>query len=613
MITSCKLLGTRAIIFVVCCLSAMSLILLSPPVQALEEAEELDEAGELREAYYRYRDLFEENPEDEEVALGLLRVATDLERWEMAAAALERYDWLEPDSPEVARQATRMYYHQNELDTALEYAEIYRERAPGDWRPFHFLSQIHFARHDYLRARDSVNSAELRSPDNPWVLLDRFQLELRLRDRFDEEILDRLLETAQHANIFWDIAGLDEVRDDLERTREILETGLNFLPAERPPILRPVSEDQYRYRLARIQYRLGDLEAASETMQPVENGLRVEWFKTMLIEEPEERLEQLAVLFADNPDNPALQWYLSREARQRQGREGELRQQLADYFYREFRSNFFLNYLEASLSALNRSLEMDPLNASRQFELTRYFGERGWERSQLQGGERVEELGIDPPEQISDYLEGLRVSPTPEGFISPVNPTVKIAINIEDPLTAPPEIEEILASMFRQLFHHYPVFELDEVITETMAAGELRREVRETDIEGALRLNIRKWEEEIIAELSFYLPGEEEETLTFYDAGQRNLWRLLDFSLTNFRDHWPWTGRVFETSESGALINLGRIHGLGEGDLFELGEREFPVSEIYEQWLELEFPSPIFEGRIQRGSRARLIERREED
>ncbi len=606
---------TLSTIFYAICglLLLVTITLLTLPAYALEEAEALDEAGELQEAYYRYRELFDQHPNDAEIALGLLRVAVDLQQWEIAAQALERYDRLKPDSIELARQGTRMFYHQDKLDTALQYAQSFRERAPGDWQPFHFLTRIHFARRDYISARNSVNSAELRSPDNPWVNLDRFQLELRLRDRFDEDVYERLLEIATHPNIFWTIAELDEVRDDLGLMREILETGLDFFPAARPPILRQVSEDQYRYLLARIQHRQDDAEVALETLQPVENGLQVEWFKTMLIEDADERLDELSDLLAENPDNPALQWYFSRGVRQLEGLEGELRRQSSDYFYQEYRNNLFLNYLEASLAALNRSLEMFPLNPERQFDLARFFGERQWEHSQQQVAKRVEELGVEPPEQISDYLEGLSSRRPPENFQAPVDPTVKLAINLEDPLTAPPEIEDIVASMFRQLFHHYPVFDLAEVIVEDMNSAELRSEVREPDLDGALHLSIREWDDEILAELTMYFPGEESETFIFYDGGQRRLWRLLDFSLTNFRDHWPWRGRVFAVRESGALINLGRIHGLTEGDLFELADREFPVAEAQEQWLELEFPSPVYEGRIQRGSRARLIERVEVD
>lgn len=203
-------------------------------------------------------------------------------------------------------------------------------------------------------------------------------------------------------------------------------------------------------------------------------------------------------------------------------------------------------------------------------------------------------------------MEGLDVDTEPSGP-GPVVPRIKILLRFPHYWTGPLKGRNVLKSMFDRAFFHQPGFDLSEVklaATDTVA---LARQVRATDIDGAIRVTVNKWNEQLDAKLKFFLPQNRQTTEEFYDDNNKQKeWRLVNYLISRAKVLWPWKGRVFEVVPDGCRVNLGRIHGMTEGDTFSVGDNLFPVQEIHEANLFLDFPSPIYKTKLKRGKTAEI-------
>ncbi len=222
-------------------------------------------------------------------------------------------------------------------------------------------------------------------------------------------------------------------------------------------------------------------------------------------------------------------------------------------------------------------------------------------------------LGIEPPEQIDDYLEALAPHSLPD-HPGAVTGNIKIILDFASFMTGPGGGEEVLSSILRQVFFHQPGFNLVEVEQLRDDSPSLAEIIHAPEIDGVIRINLDHWQDsELRAEIEYLLPGEKTVNLYFYDRGRMKLWRFIELLVRQTRNNWRWTGRVFAVVELGAYLNLGEVHGIAAGDTFAIGDHQLTVGQLGEDFLRLDFPTPLYRSRITRGSRAYLLERAGDD
>jgi hypothetical protein len=317
-------------------------------------------------------------------------------------------------------------------------------------------------------------------------------------------------------------------------------------------------------------------------------------------------LEILNKLLGDWPDNILYQWQYSLDSRRVEQLGGKNRRSAADFFFREFEylNDMFLS--AASLAALKRSLELNPLDAERQFELAKFFKELGWEKSEGRVLQRVRELGITPPERIEDYLEGFEVPEASEQQVPPSTGTIVFRVKTASGWKAPPGASELIASMIRQSFYHQPAFKIitrPQEVDENQPLGDL---LAVAGADAALEINILEWSPIYRAEINYLFARGQVKKRTFYDNRRIGIWKLLNEIIFMLRDNWDWQGEVYSLDRQGAGVNLGLIHGISEEDEFFVSDYSLPVESLREENLTLGFPSPIISGRLERGIKARL-------
>lgn len=571
---------------------------------SLAEARTLEEEGRLAEARKSYRAAARANPTSPEAHQGWLRLAIETSSWEEGERALRRYENLESGLESPARLGSRLYFRQEAYDTALTWAERYRNRASTDWEPYHFLARINVALGDYLTAEKMVESAELRTDDNQWVRLDDFLVN-HGTGRLDRarSIAFDLSEEATNPTVHWALAR--RLGGELSRGEvvDLLEPGGSLLPAGEPPLAGAVDEKRYRYWWARMNAVRGSESTARDVQSGDPADFRSRWLAAHLTEGDSDRLRAQADVLDRWTDKLIAQWQQSVLARRLEALRGEYRRRSSDFFFDEYEDNRYLDIDEAALSAMIRSLEMDPLREENQFELASYFGSRGWGERRRSAAERAQTLGYDPPTKVADYLEGLGepdTSPQP----SPPSARVGVRVDVESPWEGPLDGENTIERMIRHNFYHQPAF---EVLDEDPDGVPLSRMVQGDTLEGGVRLTVGEWDDELSVELEYFLPEGRLVERSFYDGGQMKVWRLVDRVVSETKNLWLWTGTTFRVTRDGAWVNLGRIHGFETGDTlpFKTGSPPFDgppeVDEIEEDRLRIGFPSPYYKTEVQRG------------
>jgi tetratricopeptide (TPR) repeat protein len=519
--------------------------------------------------------------------------------------ALRRYENIESEAVEPARLGTRLYFRQQQFDTALTWGRRYRDRDPRDWEPYHFLAQIHAALQDYVQAEKMKDSAKLRSNNNPWVLLDEFLVEFNAGS-FEEArtLASQLSNRARNPTIHWTLARTLGGRVPTEELVALLDTGGDSLPASPPPILEPVSEKRYRYWWARMNYTIDRNDRARTVLPDSPQSFRARWLQARLTVEPGERLRSQGDVLDRWGDKTLAQWDQSILARER-GRLGtKHRRDSSNFFLHEYRNNRFLNRTEAALTSIIRALEMDPLREETQFELASYYGDRGWDMKRRAAARRADELGFNPPTQVQDYLEGLGA---PDTYPGPPSPRARIGFRVErtSPWEGPLNGPEGVTDMLEHNYFHQPAF-----AARVPSAGEdepLSRHVQGDTLDGGIRVVIEEWDEELAARIEYHLPSDRFVTRRFFDTGRMKIWRLLDRIVKDSKRFWPWTGTIFQVNRKGARVNLGRIHGFENGDTipFKTGtpprEEPFVAEDVGQNTLRLKFPSPYYATEVEKG------------
>ncbi len=577
-----------------------------PATASYQRGLQLEAEGDYARALRSFQNYYRDNPTHSPSVLGKLRTAIKLEKYSLAEEALTDYEKLEPETPIAANLAARLYFYQEKYDTALLWANRFKERDPGSWEPYHFLAQIHLARKAYIDAREAVFSAARRSRNNPWVMMDEFIVRLTLSDDYDENLLEKIVNSADNPVIFWHIARQPQLGGQGEKIIELLEEGLRFFPAAEPPFLSPVKNGWYRYWLARHHYLIGNMSRAGEVSQGIKAQKRVRWLRVLLSQNSTRRLKLLNKLLGDWPDNILYQWQYSLDSRRVEQLGGENRSRAADFFFKEFEylNDMFLS--AASLAALKRSLELNPLDAERQFELARFFKELGWEKSEGRVLQRVRELGITPPERIEDYLEGFEVPEASKQGIAPSTGTIVFRVKTASGWKVPPGAGELIASMIRQSFYHQPAFKIITRPREVDEARPLGDLLAAAGADAAFEINLLEWSHRYRAEINYLFAGGQVKKRTFYDNRRIGIWKLLNEIIFMLRDNWDWQGEIYSLDRQGAGVNLGLIHGISEEDNFFVSDYSLPVGTLREENLTLSFPSPIISGRLERGIKARL-------
>ncbi len=537
---------------------------------SLDRARQLERNGQLRSAERVYTRLLERTPNHEKAALGLLRTSVLREKWNRATRVLKRLERISPRSTQAARWGTRLYFVRQQYDTAARWARRYRSRQPGHWEPYHFQAQVALRQGDLLGARKHVDSAFLRSDSNPWVLFDDLMVRRRLRGDSAPDRVREIRKRASDPLLHWKLARMYSSVWTKTRVRKLLQEGVPHLSqGSRPPLQKPVSAQEYRYWLARFQYETGGIEAARNTLNPARGSQRVRWLLSMLPETPRERLRKAARVLRQHPDHTVRQWVYAGLARQVEPLGGSHRERASDYFYRQYEHNRMLARLEAALSALTRSLEMDPTRAPRQFELARFYHDRGWLLSERNALSRVVELDLIPRQRVEDYREGLRRPPGPTSSSYPAGRVlvgIRMASMWEGPLNGP----TVLGAMLEQAFHHQPA--LSPVRVETgIDANSFEREMKKSGAEAGVHLRIDRWDNELDARIALHLPGRPPVRRDHSSRGATREWNLQDILLEGLKKSWSWEGTVYETSLGGAWVNLGTIHGINRGDSLAVG------------------------------------------
>ncbi|MFB6345027.1 MAG: tetratricopeptide repeat protein, partial [bacterium] len=227
--------------------------------------------------------------------------------------ALNQLNKLAPEDARTAKLGSRLFFRQEAYDTALVWAQRYRRRANDRWQPFHFLAQIHLQRDRLPPARDMVESAELRSDDNEWVLLDKLLVNIRQGDRSEAlEVADRLRSVSSDPTIYWTLARRLHDRYSLEQFVGFFEEGGQELPPEDAPLIEPVEEEQYRYWWSRLAYKLGDLDEARRALEDPAEGFQPQWLAANLKPGREARRRAQSRVLSTWTDRLIAQWTHSR-------------------------------------------------------------------------------------------------------------------------------------------------------------------------------------------------------------------------------------------------------------------------------------------------------------
>ncbi|MGM0380592.1 MAG: tetratricopeptide repeat protein [bacterium] len=586
------------------------LLVITPRVvsASYQDIRQLEEKGYHNEARRQYESFVGQNPAHTEALRGLIRSSLATEKWEVARQALEKYDELEPGKPWTALHSSRLYFFQSKYDTALQWAEIYRQRAPERWEPYHAKTQINLARGNYVLARENVNSARQRSNQNPWVMMDSFLVQLNLEGNFNEQLLSETLSRSSNPVIYWRVSRSQHIAEQPARVRDLLAEGFSYFPADEPPFLSPASESEYRYWLSRAYLSGGEISRAREILADTGNNSRKKWLEIILTDDEDDKFQKINNLLNHRPDDLLYRLLHSRLARRREGLNGERRKNSAKFFYDEFQILDGMNYKEAALSALMRSLELNPLNSSHQFELARYFYHRGWENKLSQTLERVRELGFSPPERIEDYEESVRGDTPPEIPENFTSPQVRLffTLDILSFWEAPPGGEDLLEFTFHQAFHHQPAFELygPQDFDDNPSPSAL---MREDVVDGTIDIDVTGWNDRLQAAAVAKFEDDTEQELDFYGSRRIKIWRLQEKIITLLKQNWPWEGKVFAIDNLEIRVNLGAIHGINTDDQFQVRDVTLPVVEVFERQSVLELPTPVYSGYLARGDTARLI------
>lgn len=591
--------------------------LVLPPVASSQATGSLDRARnlELRQEFARARGLYREylstNPTSVQAARGWLRTSIRTRDWDAGERALERLRQIDAESATTAKLGTQFYFRQQEYDTALTWGERYRNRANSSWKPFHFLAQIHLEKGQVLTAEEMVESARLRSENNQWVLLDKLLVEYN-RQQLSRamETAEKLREVSSNPTIYWTFTRALSDQYSVEELAQFLGEGAANLPPGTPPIIPPVEESSYRYWWSRMTYRTGDVAAARSALGSPPDTFRSLWLRANLNESTADRKRAQQRVLHQWPDQLIAQWEQSRLVRSTEPLRSERRRTGAGFFYQEFTDNRFLDYPESALSALLRSLEMDPLAERRQFHLARFYRDRGWGKSGRRAARRARTLGYSPPTAVADYLEGLG-TPDTHAKPAPPSPTIGVHVRLASPWEGPLDGASALTSIFRHNFFHQPGFHRYQGSIET--ADELGSMVQGETLAGGINITIENWSDELSAEVELLLPEDRLVSNRFYDSDDMKEWNLLNSTVQSLKDQWPWQGTIYKVTDSGAWVNLGRIHGLTRSDTFtfvspgpEFPDR-LPVDTIHEDRLKLGFPSPYYRTIIPRGTRVRVL------
>ncbi|MFB6356485.1 MAG: tetratricopeptide repeat protein, partial [bacterium] len=224
---------------------------------SFQQAKQLEEQGLYGGAFREYDEFLSNHPNHAGATLGILKTSIELERWVRARKALERFEQLQPNTTEAPKHGTRLYYRQEQYDTALKWANQYKKRATESWKPYHFLARIYYRLRNDAKMVQAVEDAEIRAPGSPWVIYDRLLLEHRLKGKINKNILDRLLRRAENPHIFWSLVHWEQADWTNEQYKRFLGHGLEFFPSKEPPLTEPVSESRYRTVFARTLYNGG--------------------------------------------------------------------------------------------------------------------------------------------------------------------------------------------------------------------------------------------------------------------------------------------------------------------------------------------------------------------
>lgn len=574
-------------------------------VDPLERARELEDEGRYQEARDQYRNAALKNPTSPEAHQGWLQLAIRTGNVAEGERALRRYESIESNAVEPARLGTRLFFRQEQYDTALTWGQRYRDRDSKDWEPYHFLAQIHAALQDYVQADKMVGSAKLRSDDNPWVRLDEFLVEYHSGSFEQARTLGRrLAERATNPTIHWSLARTFGGDLPNEQLIEIFEGGGDSLPASPPPILERVDEQRYRYWWSRLNYQVNREDRARDVLSATSNDFRSRWLRARLTQAPDERLIRQGDVLNRWGDRITAQWEQSVLVRKQERIGGEYRKRTGRFFVDEYDNNRFLNRNEAALSAIIRGLEMDPLREKTQFELASYYGDRGWGLKRREAARRADELGFNPPTEVQDYLEGLGEADTSAGPPS-ARPRVGVRVERPSPWEGPLNGHDVFERMLEHNYFHQPAFSVREAGPEDEP---LSRSVQGDTLDGGVHVTIEEWGDELTAEIEYYFPSDRLVTHQFFDTGRMKIWRLLDRIVRDSKDLWPWTGTIYRVNRKGARVNLGRIHGFEEGDTlpFKTGtpprDEPFAAEDVQQNKLRLGFPSPYFATEVEKGT-----------
>jgi tetratricopeptide (TPR) repeat protein len=578
-------------------------LLAAPSVRAqtLEEARTLEATGDYGGAFLTYREVFEQSPALAPAALGMLRNGIRLERWDAARRALDRYEQLQPGTDTAAVLGARLYYQQDQFDTALEWAQRARERRTGSWKPYYLTARIQFLRGSYVDARDQLQSAELRAETNQWIELLQLLNTYQLEGIYEDQALQRLRSIADHPQVFWELSAFEGIEWSREQAAGLLREGVGQFPAPPPPLTESVTESEYRFRLAVLERRLGNTEESRRVLSPVESDdPSIRWLKAVNEPDTVARFDAQSSVLTDAPDRLIFRWSHSRLARELEGLNGPNRNETSDFFYEEYRNNRLFGYPESALGSLIRSLELQPTHAERQFQLAEYYHTRGWKQSELEVLRRVRELGLDAPSRVTDYREGLSVDTDPERPEIPSG-RVLLDVSLNTLWEGPVEGREVLQTMINHSLFHQPAFDPVRGSRSSESDSPVRVRMSQHNADAAVQLAISRWEEVMEATLTYYLPGNRVREVDFYARGRMKPWRLLQTVVEGLKREWPWEGRLYREEPDGAWVNLGLVHGVTDGDTLQVDGRRLGTSEVLENRLKLDYPTPVLQGRLDRG------------
>ena len=570
-----------------------------------DQAKQLEQAGQFAAAFLQYQRAFEERPNHAPSALGLLRTGLRSERWQAARQALNRYEQLNPETAQAAELGVQLYFQQEQYDTALTWAKRSRERSPGRWRPFYFEAFIQFKRQNFVATLESLESARLRTEWNPWIEWLHVRARQKLEGFHDSSRAQKLRDRANHPNLFWELANFRPMEWGDRQRAKFLQNGLQEFPAESPPLGSVIEETDYRYRLALLWNQLDQSKRATEVIGNVQSEeFEIRWLQAMLMANASERLQRQGEILSEFPDRIIPQWQHSRLARSEEGIQGTHRKKASDVFYRGFQNNQLFGYDESALSSLIRSLELQPTVARRQFELGQYFHDRGWLNLEAGVLNRVEELGLRDPTEIQDYREGINRNKDPQAP-EPKRIELGLVINLSSLWQGPPAGVETMKNMLAHALHHQPAFSADRLENPGDTPTAIR--LAEEGWDGAIEISINRWDQVMESTIRYHYAPDNVQERRFYARGRMKPWRFLDEIIRHLKQTWPWQGQVYKVEKPGAWINLGRVHGLEEGDRFLLNGDERVVGKIHESRLRLQFPTPVLQGRTERGTTVKRV------